>query len=198
MIIKTYVIIIGILGIILSYPIFFIIKSSYFEIDKYNFKSNIRIETKQKLISETSLKSDSHYKNHLDRNVFIYEIKDKKGNNIQEIFGNTAWNIIIPYDINEDGFEDLFLNQMPITHIPENASDKACYQYNPELNKFTFFRFFNRDELPLSLDIQLFNIAWIYATYLIIIIIYGLNFINLIIFLFYKFFYYLVKQTHYD
>ncbi|TGL31333.1 hypothetical protein EHQ52_15460 [Leptospira koniambonensis] len=176
-IIKLYLFAVLLFGVLISYPVYYVAKSNFFRIENYHFAYGIRIKVGEVKIGDSELKKHGRA---LDSTVFVYEVFDRTGNHIQNLYGSTAWNIIIPYDIDGDNNEELFLNQWAPPEPLKKGWDKPCYKFNLVNGKFEFYKNYPREELPLDLDFQLYPIAWIQELYLHVIIVYGLNLLNLI------------------
>lgn len=176
-IIKLYLFTVLFFGALISYPVYYVAKSNFFRIENYRFTYGIRMKIGEVRIGDSELKK---YGSSLDSKVFVYKIFDQSGNHLQDLYGSTAWNIIIPYDIDGDGNEEVFLNQWAPPEPLKKGWDKPCYKFNLVGRKFEFYKNFPREELPLDLDFQLYPIAWIQDLYRYVIVVYGLNLLNIV------------------
>ncbi|MEI1280574.1 hypothetical protein V6Z05_19745 [Leptospira venezuelensis] len=186
-IVKLYLFTILFFGAVISYPVYYVAKSNFFRIENHHFTYGIRIEVGEIKIGDSELRK---HKRALDSTVFVYKVFDQAGNHIQDLYGSTAWNIIIPYDIDGDSHEEIFLNQWAPPEPLQQGWDKPCYKFNIVNKRFEFYKNFPREELPLALDFQLFPIYWTQELYSIVALIYGLNLLNLILISIY----FLIKQ----
>ncbi|PJZ70607.1 hypothetical protein CH373_06580 [Leptospira perolatii] len=182
LLLRSYVAIIAIMGAMISYPVYYIMKSIYSEIENYDFRNGIRIKTNNVLVRNTILKNRNDFRESLHREILIYEVYDSKGNKVQDIFGDFTWNTMIPYDINHDGYDDLFISGAPNVNVPRKPSGRACYLFDRNQNKFVFSRIYSREELPLSLDIQLFDLAWLSKIETPLFVIFVLNLLNIVVY----------------
>lgn len=101
--------------------------------------------------------------------IYVYIFVAPDGKVVQHLYGSDAWNTCAFYDIDKDGLDEFFARQHDAF---TGRGDVVVSAFKFQDDKYFFWKFFTRNQLPLYLDYKFFGMGyWMLAFFVEIVVV---------------------------